>query len=299
MISTNADLDLASRVLWRHATEPLLRSLSGEPSLRLLEVLDGRTFGIQRHADAAALVRGPHGRFIAHIEFDTGSRPKALPGRLYVYGATLYAAHEGRYPVCSTLVLLRQPRPRLPSSHQIRYGDRTLNTYNFNIVRIAELPPARLAEDPALAVLVPLAKGATERDFSQAVRCVSERWPTAAARELLTTLYITGGRAFGRALALRLIELEEVMLSETYQQILKQGIGIGVEEGIEKGIEKGIDRARQMLRLQVRLRFPQTPALIDDLLPRCNPDQLDALSALVITAPTAEALREGALSRLG
>ena len=41
-----------------------------------------------------------------------------------------------------------------------------------------------------------------------------------------------------------------------------------------------------------------TPTL-DDLLPRCTAEDLDDLSALVITAPTPEALRQGALDRLG
>ena len=306
MTDANADLDLASRVLWQRATEPLLRSLWEQPELRLLRVLDTRTVGVRRHADAAALVEGAHGPFIAHAEFDVGSHPAALPGRLFVYGATLFAANGARYPVQSTLVLLDKPRPRLPSFHETRYGDRSLSIYHYNIVRIAQLSPARLAEDPALAVFVPLTKTATEGDFSRAVRCVRERWPTAEARELLTTLYITGGKRFGHALALRLIEKEEIMLSETYQQILNEGIATGIEKGIEKGIEtgllsgieKGLARARHMLALQISLRFPDAPALLDDLLPRCDADQLEALSVLVITAPTAAALRAGALERL-
>ena len=54
-------------------------------------------------------------------------------------------------------------------------------------------------------------------------------------------------------------------------------------------------RARHMLALQVQLRFPEHPDLLDKILPLCSPEALETLSTLVITASSAEELRAAAL----
>ena len=296
MTRPHADLDLATHLLWQRAAEPMLRTLWADPTLRILERLDTKNQAIRRFSDTAALVQTASGRVIAHTEFEADPRPAAFARRMHTYGNLLYGLHNGRYPVRSTAVVLGGTRP-VPTLHEVRHDGEVLSLYRFRVWRIDEVPAAQIADDPALAALVPLARGATEELFARAVRCVRRAWTEADAADVLGALYITGCRSFGLNLVTKLIREEEIMLSPGYTHIFNKGVAQGEERGLERGLRQATAHFRDRLARQATLRFGDSAA-IDDLLPRLNAEDLDVLSEQILLCDSAGALRAVMLERL-
>ena len=312
MTRPHADLDLATRLLWQRAAEPMLRTLWADPTLRLIEKLDTKNQAVRRFSDTVALVQTAHGRVIAHTEFDADPRPAALTRRMHTYGNLLYGLYGGKYPVRSTVVILGGSR-RVPDFHEVKLGDETLSVYRFRVWRLDQIAAATLADDPALAALTPLAKGATEADLLRAVRCVRAAFNPAEAADVLGALYITGSRGHGLDLIQKIIREEDIMLSPGYTHIFNKGLAQGVERGIEKGIEKGLEkgiergietgieranaRLRALLARQAAARFGDSAA-IDELLQRCDADALEIVADQLIRCDSPEALRAAILERV-
>lgn len=300
----HADLDLATHAVWQQAAEPLLRTLFEDPSLRLLRKLDTKVQSIRRFPDAAALVRGQRGVFIAHTEFETDPRPARLPQRMHTYGNLLYALMQGRFPVCSTVVVLGGHR-RLPNSHRVRFDGVVRSYYRYRVWRLNEMPAARLAADPALAALAPLAEDASEADLVAAARNVRAQWSVADAAELLGALYITGSRAYGMELVRKVISLEEIEMSPGYLEILNRGMEKGIERGLERGLEQGLEqglergleqarsqhlaRLRTLLARQISQRFPDAGP-VEGLLAPFDLDELEAIGEALLRSDSLTAL---------
>ena len=99
------------------------------------------------------------------------------------------------------------------------------------------------------------------------------------------------------------------MLSPGYTHIFNKGLAQGVERGIEKGIQRGIEkgieagieranaRLRALLARQAAARFGDSAA-IDDLLPRCDADDLELVAEQLMRCDSPGALRAAILERI-
>lgn len=278
-------LDIAVHKLWRRHPDALVRLATGFEELRVRELLPERISSVRREADGAALVDGPHGPFVAHLEFHGDTSPGRIARQMYVTGALLYARHEGAYPVLSTAVLLDR-RSSLEGQLQLQYGSRRLMDLCFRVLRLYEVPSSELASRAELAPLCALGAGAALEDVAQAGAVIQA---SAASEddilEALAILYVVSGRRFDADSLDRLPWRHELMqsstpiISSTFMKIYNMGREAGA-------IEAEARILRRSLRRQLQRRFGALPVWAEEKLEAAPLAQLDTwmdAAALVAT----------------
>lgn len=228
-------LDLSLQVLWRLRPRDLLRFGTGDAKLELVEVLSHQVLALRRTVDTAALVRGAHGIYLAHLEFETSPSAKELADRQYVYAALLYARHRHRYPVRSTVILVEDRLPDLVPEFRMQYGPECWGTFGFRLLRLRDLPPEQFLADPASAALVSFSARSNLQHVQQAAELIQAKSSQPDLPELLATLYVVAGRRFPAEVLRPLLRSPAAMYSSTYNEIFNEGKVEGLEQGLEKG----------------------------------------------------------------
>lgn len=287
-------LDIAIHQLWRQHPEPLLRLATGFPTARLKQTLPERISSVRREADGVALAEGPHGPFLAHIEFHSDTSPRRVARQMYLTGALLYARHGGRYPVLGTAVLLDR-RSAMHGEFHLDYGSERLVDMRFRVVRIYDIPAAELARDAGLAPLCPLGRAARPEDLSLAQRVIEQGGGgDDDTREAVAILYILAGRRFDAAVLDRLLWRTDVMQSSTFMKIYNMGMTQGEQRGEQRGVHQGmvLGERRILCRLLER-RFGALPEWAAALIASADGPQIEAWTDHLEEASTLEGLLAG------
>ena len=288
-------LDRILRDQWERAPDALLRLALGDPGVRVTGSLDSQPVLVRRGVDGIALAEDEHGAFVGHVEYETSADAQELGQRVSMYGALLYA--RTGLPVRSAVLLL-EPCDALREVFEVRHGPALLSQYRFRVLRLHRIPAEALASSFELAVLSPLGADPTLEALRRARDTIVARAPGPERGDLLTALYIVGGRRFDHGTLVRVLSEEQLMQSATYQHIVEQGYNrgfargeaFGLERGIEKGITTGrVQASRALTARMLRARFPE--AGLEELAARCPDDQLEALADQILLCPDADALR--------
>lgn len=279
-------LDIALHRLWVQQPEAILRLATGFPTASVTAVLAERISAVRREADGVALAQGPHGPFLAHIEFHTDTSPARVKRQMLTTGVLLYTRHGGRYPVVGTAVLLDR-RSRWDGALTVAYGPETLLHAHFRVLRLYEQPAASLAGLPGLAPLSPLGAGATPQDLIRARDTLEAGIADPAQRlDAEAILYIIGGRRFEASTLRRLLWRSDLMQSSTFREIWEQG----VQQGVLQGARHGTSVARRALHGLIAQRFGALSSEDRAVLDAADLDQIEAWIDEVGTASSLDAL---------
>jgi len=163
------DYDQTLKLLLAQAPEGFLAVVA--PDLHWRGQRRSELPAVTRQADIVMEVEDANGRRgLLHVELQTKVEPD-LGERLAEYGIRLW--RRDHLPVRSVVVFLRQGR-RLPASpFAIAWGERRLLQYEFDTVRLWEVPQARVLETPQPA-LWPLASLMAEATVDSTI-LVAER----------------------------------------------------------------------------------------------------------------------------
>ena len=292
-------LDRILRALWQRAPTSLLRFALRAPTLQVHGLLDSQPVLVRRGVDAVCEAEDHRGRFVGHVEAETRASAKDLPARMWTYGALLHASTG--LPVRSSVLLL-EPCPKLPRRFVMRHGQDVLATYRYDVVRLYQFPAAALAQNPDLAVLTPMGKGAGLTHVAAARDTLTRELSGPTRDDLIAALYIVGGRRFDSRDLLRIFNREQLMQSSTYKAILDEGFATGEQKGFQKGLQKGLQKGREstlraMTARQLHLRFPGSQ--LEPLLARCPTDDLEDFADLLVTASDLDTLSRWLVAHQG
>lgn len=262
-------LDIAVHDLWRHQPEAILRLATGMPELSLRRVLPERVSSVRREADGVALANGPHGPFLAHVEFHADTSEARIARQMYVTGAALYARHDGRYPVLGTAVLLER-RSRMSGTFKVGYGAETLVRQRFRVLRLYERPAGELACSVALAPLCALGAAPTLEDLALARQTIeAAALPGDTEASALAILYVVSGRRFEESALRALLWRSDMWDSSTGREIFEAGEARGEARGLIVG------ERRIFIRILER-RFGPLPMRARAQVERADAEQIEA-----------------------
>ena len=231
--------------------------------------------------------------WLLHIEIQ--SNYKKILGQVVLrYNVLVSTQHN--LPVLSVVVLLR-PEADGPAmtglvENELSNGRKYLN-FNYDVVRIWELPPEALLAGGLGTLPLALLTNAPVESLPGVVRQMQERLSaeTGPAEEasLWTAAYILMGLKYPRDIADQLLQGVQFMKeSVTYQAILEEGEAKGIEKGIEKG---RANEARTLLLLLGTRRFgPPTHEFAARINAISGADQLESMATRLLDVSSWEEL---------
>lgn len=276
------DLDFAAKVVLREDPGALL-SLAC-PGLNLTPVRMAPTERVRVHQfmDSLVEVDVPGvGRGFVHFEF-AASWKSDVPDREFDYYAL---ARSGHRPLLPVVVCMkpddRQATPRDVITITDRFGPHEVMRFQFQAVRLWELPAITFLATPSLAALAPFAAGASEATVEEAMRVLDGVEPEARGIELKVALAMFAGSVFPARDWSGTIPEEILMTSITYQRLrlkivrdalaglLQARLGVDAEPLIARLAGASEDAIDEGMRLLATLRSDkELVAALDALLPR-------------------------------
>lgn len=220
--------------------------LLGRPDAPV-EVIDADLATVSRSADKVLRVAGDE-PYLLHLEFHAGKDGAQLPAKLNARSALLEQRHD--LPVLTAVVVLSPEAgsPRLSGRYERALAGRVYRVFEYEVVRVWQVPPARFLERLSTLPLAPIS-AVTEAEApgiiqQMAVR-LGRRDARARAGDLWTAAYILMGARYSREVARALLQGVITMeWSTTYQEI--------IEKGEQRGEVRG---ARELLLRQGETRF--------------------------------------------
>lgn len=189
-------------------------------------------------ADFAAFLET--GKTIVHFEFQVVPESKPpMPLRMLDYATRFYRTYPGRNLVQLVVLLKNTPTARtMPDVFEFGH-----TRHGFFIVRLWEVEPETLLENPALLPLAVLAKSPEPKKL---LRRVANRAGNIENRDLrvetLAGAHILAGLRFTQHNIGAIFQEAVMQESVTYQTILQRGVALGLEKGLEQGLEKGLEQ---------------------------------------------------------
>ncbi len=251
-------------------------------SARDVKVIDANISTVTGAADKVLHIRDDP-QWILHLEFQAGPNA-SLPRRTNLYNSVLEDRHL--LPVQSCVVLLR-PEAHLAVLNglyecRIPHEPKPYRTFRYDLLRIWELPPARLLSgDLGLLPLAPISAVRREElpDLLQKIKRRLQREAAPAhVQKLWTATYVLLGLRFQPELIDNLLkEVLGMEESSTYQAIVAKGVKKGAVEALRKvlcllgqdhfgraagsrikAVIEAINDPEELERLTVRLAHVQT-----------------------------------------
>ena len=192
------------------------------------------------------------GPMLLHTEWESSSE-RDRPDRFFVYN-TLLTRQTG-LPVQTVVVLLRRDANSSDLSGTLVRtlpNSREYLRWNYDVVRLWELPPGDLLGHPGLTPLAPMG-AVDEAGLPGLAQELHERWsqlPVRQARELVAATTILMGLRFESDVIRGLFrEISAMKESVIYQEILEEGRELG-----------RVDATRRMLIRTGNKRFGSTPS---------------------------------------
>ncbi|WP_208346609.1 Rpn family recombination-promoting nuclease/putative transposase, partial [Aetokthonos hydrillicola] len=268
----------------------ILRWLGFDAATDRMEPLRAETSPPVLVADyVGALTRPGEPLSTLHIEFAVTYRSEH-PAKMARYGASL--AYQYQRPVHSALILMKEsPSAALPPTE----GEDSIGSlrviYPFQTVRLWELDPAPLLEDPALMPWVLLTRSGREEAQQVARRIVESK------KEAIVSEFLTLGRLrYDRG------DLEAMLGGSAKMSLTEELIEYSpfCQELIERGAAKG--RLQGVRQLFVNMAEPKFPGIesMPELQLISNPESFERLIAPVVTGADRttleQAIRDAAAS---
>jgi hypothetical protein len=241
--------DLSLKALFDDSPEDLIRPVLGEGvALESVRLEPTETLILERKLDRLARVRAGGEEFLFLPEFKA-SYEADIDRQIFTYVGRASAAH-GFLPVWPVVYYLTQEDyPRSPRTAYVRSVlGRRLCEVGFSEVRLFEWNAEEVLRRKAgaLLALVPLMKGAEERQIVKASRSIEELpRPEEVRRDYQIVLALLAGKAFPELDLDRVIPRELYMGSTFYERIVEEGFLKGQEAGREVGREAGRQEGRE------------------------------------------------------
>jgi predicted transposase YdaD len=252
--------------------------LIGDPGAQVLSADIVELSDIQRTVDFAYQLQRGDQVYYHHVEFQGESDPMLIP-RCFIYNTQMTVQYN--VPVLTTIVYLFPEAEQDEPVFRVRLGDREINRWVFQCVRLWELDAnAALAQGlPGLAALVPLMKGVQWEHIPQAVHQIETTAPAEHQSDLLAILHAFGQYQYTIEQLNRIIGRERIMESWIYQE----GRAEGLLEGHTKGLLEGqLAAARELCREAVRHWHPRAGKRVWKAISDCT--DLAALKEVTVNA---------------
>lgn len=250
------DYDQALKRLLTRAHDGFLSLIA--PDVRWRAELSSALPATGREADLVWEVAADDGSTgLLHVELQTAVEPD-IGERMAEYGVMLWRHYH--VPIRSVVVFLRESARTPVPPYVVRWGQREIFRYDFEVVRLWEIPQERVLEreDVALWPLASLMAGVTaETTLRVAERIARARVTRDLRRELASLLALLASRRLAPDVLHEVMRsnpmLEELLRESPLAELLKQ-------EGRQEGQLAG---ERVMVREALEGRFGTVP---DDVL---------------------------------
>ena len=249
------DYDQTLKLLLARAPEGVLALVA--PDLRWRATRSPELPAVGRQADLVLEVEDQQGqRGLLHLELQTRVEPD-LGERVADYGLRLW--RRDHLPVRSVVVLLRETRQQVTSPFVMAWGDRVLQSYYFDVVRLWEAPPERVLERPDIALwpLASLMAGTTIESTVAVAEQIARASVSGAERgELSGLLWSLAGLRLPLDVVLQALRrnpmLRELLQDSSFVELIR-------DEGMQAGMQAGM---RELAQVALEGRFG---ALGDDV----------------------------------
>lgn len=182
-------------------------------------------------ADSVIFMQTPDQIFHFEFHLDVKDSDPPVEFRMLDYGVRLHRQY--RLPVKQIVVLLKDT----PANRTMPDVIRLTNTiHRFQVIRLWELDPESMMNNPALLPFVPLAKTHNPKELLNRVAEEIKKIDNRNDRGTISACtQILAGVRFEKEL-IRTVFKEDIMReSVIYQEILQEGIEKGEQKGLHKG----------------------------------------------------------------
>lgn len=241
-------------------------------------------------------------RTLLHIEFQK-RRDSKMAERLWKYNVR--ATLQYKCPVWSCVIYLKKDSTvAKPILIKKLPNDRVVHHFNFEVVRLWEIPTQEFKQKKLIGLLplLPLTREGARREVVEEV--IESLTPPGEEQkeELLTLTYGLASLAFENKKAdlewlMRRFDMLYDILRETpaFKELTKESRLEGREEGLKEGREEGLkegklDALREMLLTIVQARFPKMLRLTKGL--AVITEDPEILQSLILKLSTAQTLEE-------
>jgi predicted transposase YdaD len=230
------DTDRPIKVLFERQGQSLLPFIGErDPRARVTAVQPVELPVPSRTADCVLRLEAEGAVWYRHVEFQSGPDPD-MPRRCFEYASRLVLHYDA--PVLTTVMYLLPGADRgAVDAFRVTLGDRVVNEWRFEIVRLWELDVsvAFSSGEPGPLALVPLLRGGDEpENLREAARALGAM-PRAVAADARSVLIDLAGQRYDRATLLNVLGKDCAMQSWLWQMGADEGRAEGRAEGQLKG----------------------------------------------------------------
>jgi len=246
--------DRVMKIIAREHAETFLQIAFPDENITLVGTLENVELTLpEERVDFVHQLSYHDEEYLLHLEFQLRHKSD-FPKRMFIYSAELTDLFD--LPVISLVLYLERRQAPLPDSYTVCLGDKIINRFSYQILKLWEYEQEiKAGKFPALVPLLSmLVEEATEETLIVERELILQEENARKRAHLLATAVTIASRYFDRNFLWQFFseEVEQMRSVPIIQDWIEEGIQQGIQRGVQQGRQEGWRDGRQEGYIQAR-----------------------------------------------